>query len=245
MKRFSTWILAAVLALVILPAAPANGNASAIEPADSSPALGAAGEATGLPVIARRSLAGRHRLEFRVGYWDTGRQRNYPLYMYTEGKTRVEDLVGSFSYVYWGHDKLAADLTLRGLVAEAISVNRASVTSERAVVVTSAMFGVRIYPISSARTPLRPYIMAGAGPYIGIESLEEIEYYGIRTEKTTKSLGTFGAYFGGGLDIQMGRYLMMGFNAGYNLMGDFSEPLGVKDNYSGFELSAGISLLIG
>jgi hypothetical protein len=164
--------------------------------------------------------------------------------MYTDGKTRVEDLLGAFSYSYWGYDKLAADLTLRGLVVDVYSIDRATRISESAVVVTSAMFGIRFYPISSARTPLRPYFIAGLGPYIGVESYEEIENHSIRISKTTKTLATFGSFFGGGLDIQMNRYVMMGVHMGYNLMSDFSEPLGSKNNFSGLELSAGISLLL-
>ena len=56
---------------------------------------------------------------------------------------------------------------------------------------------------------------------------------------------TFGGYLGGGLDIQVGRHLMLGIQAGYNTMLDFSEPVGYEDNYSGVEFSAGFSVLFG
>jgi outer membrane protein W len=177
-----------------------------------------------------------------MGYWDSGRRQNPLVEVYGEDVTRVEDLVGAFSYAYWVDDRIATDITMRGLVAEATSIDGASGTSESAVIVTSAMFGIRLYPISSARTPLRPYIAAGAGPYLGIESRREIDDHIVENVKT---LGSFGGYLGGGLDIQMGRHLMAGIHVGYNVMADFPEPLGIEDNFSGVELSVGISVLLG
>lgn len=38
---------------------------------------------------------------------------------------------------------------------------------------------------------------------------------------------------------------MAGLHAGYNLMADFPESVGRKYNYSGVEVTAGISLLLG
>jgi len=156
--------------------------------------------------------------------------------------TRVEDLLGAFSYAYWVHDQLATDITLRGLVAEAWAVESVLGTSESALVVTSAMFGIRLYPISSDISPLRPYVTAAIGPYMGIESRKET--YGLPSEHV-KTLGIFGGYVGGGLDVQMGHHLMAGVHVGYNVMADFPETLGAERNYSGVEISAGISLLLG
>lgn len=92
---------------------------------------------------------------------------------------------------------------------------------------------------------LRPYVAAAVGPYLGIESYEEIDAGGNSTVQRTKTLGSFGGYLGGGLDIQFGRHLMFGVQAGYNAMVDFPETLKHGDNYSGFELSAGFSVLFG
>jgi hypothetical protein len=80
------------------------------------------------------------------------------------------------------------------------------------------------------------------GPYLGVESYKETNS---RVTENVKTLGTFGGYIGGGIDIQMGRYVMAGIRVGYNAMADFPERIGLKDNYSGFELSTGISLLLG
>ncbi len=244
-ESVSAWIAAVLLVLVTQLVQPGNGHASPFESNCSSPQLNGTSEIAVRPAVAHQSLAGRHRLEFRMGYWDSGRRQNSLPSIYMEEKTRVENLVGTLSYAYWGYDKLATDITFKGLVAEATSIDGASGASESAVVVTSALFGIRLYPISSIQTLLRPYITAGIGPYIGIESHEEFDNHGIRTLKTTKTLGSFGGYLGCGLDIQIGRHLMGSVHGGYNLMADFPEKLGSENNYSGVELSAGISLLFG
>lgn len=245
LERLSVSIPLALLFLIAQMAQPGYGSASPSEPAGVSAKPAGTSAAVDGPDVIHSSLAGRHRLEFRVGYWDSGRQPKLPLYTYSEDKTRVEDLFGAFSYSYWSYDQLAADITFRGLVAEAISIETASGGTESAVVIASAMFGVRFYPISSARTPLRPYLAAGIGPYLGVESFEENDHHGDRIANTTKTLGSFGGFLGGGLDIQMGRYLMLSVGVGYNLMADFQETLGFDDNYSGFEVSTGLSFLFG
>jgi outer membrane protein W len=104
------------------------------------------------------------------------------------------------------------------------------------------MFGIRFYPVSSALTPLRPYVSAGIGPYLGIQSEKEVNDDIVANVKT---LGSFGGYLGGGVDIQMGRHLMAGIHVGYNVMADFAEPIGLDRNYNGVAVSAGLSVLLG
>jgi hypothetical protein len=233
-----------IIVLVIVVLFPATGaNTAPSEAARSTPNLDEVSDTAGQPAGVKRSLEGRHRLELSFGYWDSGKQRQVPRPDdYVDEMTRVEDLVGAFSYAYWVHDQLATDLTLTALVVEAVSIGGYPGGSESAVVLTSAMFGLRLYPISSARTPLRPYVSAGIGPYMGIQSHRDLNYHSVENVKT---LGSFGGYVGGGIDIQMGRHLMAGVHAGYNLMADFREPIGLEDNYEGLVVTAGLSVLLG
>lgn len=199
-----------------------------------------------LPGIARasetdQSLEGRHRLELRAGFWDAGMQQSFSVTPYRVETTRVENVAGAFSYAYWVNDRVATDITLKGMVAGVTSVEWSSGVTDSAVVLASAMFGVRLYPISSARSPLRPYITAAVGPFLGVESHKEINF---RVSEHVKTLGTVGGYLGGGVDFQMGRHMMAGIHVGYNVMADFPETLGLEKNYSGAEFSAGISLLL-
>lgn len=235
-------ILAFLLFLVALLLLPANGIASTSRTGSSSSSIAAPNEPEGQSADAVRTIEGRHRIEFRAGYWDSGQRQTLSRVVSTGDATRVEDLLGALSYSYWVRDQLATDVTLRGLVVEATSIESAAGISESAVVVASAMFGLRLYPISSNISPLRPYLSAAMGPYIGVESQKETDG---RIVEHVKTLGIFGGYLGGGLDIQMGRHLMAGVQVGYNLMADFPESIGLKRNYSGAEITAGISLLLG
>jgi len=221
----------------------ASVSAAPTEPVQSSTSFDAVRRTSDGTAAAKRSLADRHRLELRFGYWESGQQRQAPRPDdYVVEMTRVEDVVGAFSYAYWVHDQLATDVTLTALVVEVVSIDEFPGGSESAVVLTSAMFGLRLYPISSARTPLRPYVSAGIGPYMGIQSHRDLNFHAVEQVKT---LGSFGGYVGGGVDIQMGRHLMAGIHAGYNLMADFREPIGLEDNYEGVVITAGLSVLLG
>jgi hypothetical protein len=189
-----------------------------------------------------RSLQDRHRLEFRVGYWDAQLSRASLPTVTAEEWTRVENVTFAISYSHWLHDKLATDVSFRALIAEATVIERPAQDWENAVLINSATIGFRLYPISSRRTPLRPYITAGVGPYIGVEYRRDLED---RDIESMTAMGTVGSYAGGGLDIQMGRHMMAGLRLEYNSIVDFPDALAGQRNHSGLEFSAGISVLIG
>jgi hypothetical protein len=188
------------------------------------------------------SLAKRHRLELRAGFWNS----DHPEIETSTGtalqRTNIENLMGAFTYAHWVRDDLATHLTFSGLVASVSSIEWAAGTSDSTVVLSSVLFGVRYYPASASQIALHPYLSIGVGPYIGVESISRT---GIGINEKTRVLGTFGGQLGGGLDLQLGRHFMVGINLGYNFMADFPEPLAGQWNYSGFEVSAGLSLLIG
>ena len=242
-ERPLSWVLSIVVLLTVQLMLAGSGGATPAPATPSAPSIEGAGDAAGHHVAGRRSLAGRHRLELRLGYWDTGHWvQETRVNHYAEVTTRVEDFLGAFSYAYWVHDKLATDVTATGLVVEATSSEGVAGTYENAVVVTSLLFGVRFYPVSSTVTPLRPYVAVGIGPYLGIQSEREV---GFDVVENVKTLGSFGGYVGGGIDIQMGRHFMAGVHVGYNAMADFPEPIGLERNYNGLAVSAGLSLLLG
>jgi hypothetical protein len=196
------------------------------------------------PEPARRlSVAGRHRLELRVGFWDAGPERAKSPECAARLTTEVEDLLGALAYSYWVQETFAVDLTFRSLVAEVRSTTGPANDCETAVVLNSAMVGLRYYPLVTSRTPVRPYATLAAGPVLGVESIWEAPDQS--DADRTRTEASFGGHAGGGIDIQLGRYFMLGMNAGYNFMKDFLQPLGGQRNYRGVEYGIGISVLIG
>jgi hypothetical protein len=188
------------------------------------------------------SLANRHRLELRVGYWNSGQLQSSTSESPLRASSSVEDIMGAFSYAYWVSDNVATHVTFSGLVAVASSITAPAIVADSTVVLSSALLGFRYYPVPAHRTPLLPFLSVGAGPYLGVESTRRVSS-GIH--ESTRVLGTFGVQLGGGLDIPMGRHFMAGINVGYNMLADFPEPVAGKANYSGIEVGAGISLLLG
>jgi hypothetical protein len=183
------------------------------------------GEASG--DARANGLAGRHRIEVRVGAWrPTGVEERSASFQ--ASSVRTENILGGGSYAYGVQENLSAMVTFSALVAEATDLNVQSIVS--------ILFGVRYYlPRSTFGTALRPYLTAGVGPYIG----NEVESSGVKT------LGTLGGHVGGGLDILLGRRFMLGAEVGYDPVMDFSEPVGSRRNYSGLEFSVGLSFLFG
>lgn len=191
--------------------------------------------------VATHSTVNRHRIEFGAGYWDSGYRHTVSRDLWGTETSRAANAVAAFSYSYWTHERIAPQATFRVLIAEATSTGHFyGDYDEHTVVIMSVMFGARFYPFDFD-SPLRPYVAAGIGPYIGVDDRKERAVW---WRETTTVLGSFGGHVGAGLDIQMGRYLMLDVRTGYNLMADFEEPLAGEENFSGVEFGAGISLLI-
>jgi len=109
--------------------------------------------------------------------------------------------------------------------------------------VYSIVFGARYYlPKSTYKKTWRPYLAAAAGPYIGAETKSEVGATVVTRSHTETAIG---GYLGGGLDIELSRYFMVGISGGYNLITDFSESVGSRKNYSSPEFAVGISYLFG
>jgi hypothetical protein len=56
---------------------------------------------------------------------------------------------------------------------------------------------------------------------------------------------TVGGHLRAGADFHLARSFAIGVDGGYNWMADFSEPVGLNDNYSGFGLGVNFGWLWG
>lgn len=187
----------------------------------------------------------RHRLAFGAGYCDSGVRGFESRIGPVRTETRVNDLLLAVSYAYRSSENLQTQITLRSLVAEASSITMSTGVADEAVVVSSAIVELRYSFIRAGNSAVRPFLTAGVGPYIGVDSRVESRDE-IDREPTTETrvLGAFGGRVGTGLDFPVGRHFMFEMQVGYMLMADFPHELGGRRNYSGIELGGGISLLI-
>jgi hypothetical protein len=105
--------------------------------------------------------------------------------------------------------------------------------------------GVRWNPLPGDHRSavLRPFITGGLGPVIGTAEGSFVGRGVIVNGSTTR--GTLGAFVGGGLDLHVARSFTLGMSAVYNGMADFSEPVGLRDNFNGVQIVLGIGWLWG
>jgi hypothetical protein len=61
----------------------------------------------------------------------------------------------------------------------------------------------------------------------------------------SRTQATVGGHVGAGVDIHLSRRWSFGLSAVYNWMADFGEPIGKRDNYSGFDLRLSVGWLFG
>jgi len=189
-----------------------------------------------------QSMSGRSRIELRLG---VGFRTNTGTSVGAGGietNTEAAGLLGGFTYAHWTSEVLAYTVGLGVLSVDAkTSVGTGGVETRSAVVVP-ILVGLRRYlSVSNPESGVRPFGSVEAGPFIGHESATTV---GSSIGVESRSQTAFGGRLGAGLDLGTGR-VIFGVYAGYDLMTDFSEPVGGKSNHSGFELGLAVGLRFG
>jgi hypothetical protein len=151
---------------------------------------------------------------------------------------------GGLQYTYYLQERLALTAAVQTVGAEA----GASVAPDRVFAgtagIVAAPIGVRWNPLrASVPNVAKPYLALSAGPVFGSATGSFLGGGQIGTG--TRSQVTAGGHAGGGVDVQVTRWLSIGMNAGYNWMIDFAQPVGSRDNYSGPELGISFGWLFG
>ncbi len=186
------------------------------------------------------SLQHRSQLELRIGVRDDTHFDRFYEYNVID-REGLGNMVVTVGYNYWADEHTAFNISAKVLAAETVDKydEFGVYTSDFSVV--ALFLGARQYfhrPGSHA--PLRPYVAISGGPVIGSHTCSEV---GFECLAETKTIAAAGMHLGGGFDVVAGRHIMFGLNAGYNLLTDFSEPVGGHVNYSGSEFGASIGFI--
>jgi hypothetical protein len=191
-----------------------------------------------------QSVARRHQLELRLGLWNLNTDVRTEVDA-SGVSTSVESSggLGGIAYGYWPQENLALNLSITGMVADSKTDVGAGGVQSVTAVVAPILLGAKYYFVASTlSSPTRPYLKAAAGPFIGSQSSTNVGT-SIAAEQRTEA--AIGGQLAGGLDVILGRRVMLGAAIGYNIMSDFGAPIGGSVNYSGPEFNIGISLLLG
>jgi hypothetical protein len=193
----------------------------------------------GTPTYA---LAGRNRIELRIGMGRAS-SSSTPTPSARAGAESVDFLVG-LQYTRFVREDLAITFGADALPSNSSVVSATGAFSGSRAIVTLPV-GIRWNPMKgqlSARA-VKPYIALGFGPVIGGSEGSSLSLGSAFAG--AQSAATAGGFFGAGVDVLTGRWCSIGVSAGYNLMADFSRPIGGRDNYSGFQVAVGLGLLFG
>jgi len=228
----------------------ADGARVRLEPRQFGPAAVAEatrrrGDEPGHPKPPPFAVAGRNRLELRVGMWRVGGGINTTTGPAIVSGNFASDVFGGIGYTRYLRENLAATFGVDGLEVVAGNSVGPNGISSGSVDVGFLPVGIRWNPIKGdvAHQAIKPFVMGGIGPVIGEASGSFVGRNTISSGSDTHA--TFGTQLGGGLDVHMARSFSVGVTVTYNWMMDFSEPLWGHDNFNGAQVALGIGWLFG
>lgn len=219
----------------------AEGARVVLEPAQFTSTTKEPTRARGGHVPPPHAVTGRHRVQLHMGSWRV------------PGLSKAPNVaVGADSFdVAAGlqYDRfLREDLALT-FGARAMASNSSTVSADGAF---AGSFGIVIVPLGVRWNPMKgelhtrtvkPYLAAGLGPVIGSS-----EGAGMSLDATfagARTRASVGGTVAAGVDFHLGRHFTLGVEGGYQWMADFSDPIGARDNYSGFQFGVNIGCLFG
>jgi hypothetical protein len=218
----------------------ADGATVVLDGRQFGPVATEATRARGASDIGKFDVVGRNRFELRFGMWGV-----------SDGSAAVTagldvgNVFGGLQYTRYLREELAMTFAVQGLAAE----SGAAVTSQGVFAGESAVaafpIGVRWNPFRSIRPddPIKPFVAASIGPVVGASEGGFTGSSGVFAGSRVQA--TIGGHLGAGVDFHVARSFSIGVNGGYNWMTDFSDPVGVRDNYSGPELGFNLGFLFG
>lgn len=187
------------------------------------------------------ALAGRHQVSLSLGFMGSWANRA----RITAGESTLEaksSLTGWLGYGFWLDDEWALQVELGWIHSDAEISAGGAETAIQAATVVPLLLGVRYQPAALAiGSAARVYLAALVGPYVGSSS--RVGAFPAALEAHTDQ--AVGARLGAGVDVLPGGRFRIGMAARYHAVADFDQPIGARDNYSGFELALKLGFLLG
>jgi hypothetical protein len=187
------------------------------------------------------TVGGRNRIDAQLGLWDKGSTN-------TAGAVFAGTDEGSLLVGIRFTRFLSETLAISAGLEAAPGPSGTVVATPDVFAGDSTVFSIPIaahwnpFP-SWGRAELRPHLSVGLGPVFG--TAEGTSVSGSRVIAGTHTEVSIGGDLGVGVDLHLGRAVSLGLDAGYRWMADFPEPVGARDNYSGFTLAVRVGWLFG
>ncbi len=206
---------------------------------------GLVGTLATLPVgaVQAQDLTGRWRVGFRTGL---GVRMNSGTEISSGGvetRTKASGLLGVLELSHWFSEGLAGTLS-----AGVLSVGTEARIGDGAIETRTAsvmpfFIGVRSYMDKAGpQSDTRFFGSVEVGPVTGHEVASSI---GTTVVAQTITRTALGGRLGVGADVSLGSRVMLVVGAGFDLMTDFSDPIGGQKNHSGADFGLGLGVLFG
>ena len=218
----------------------ADGGRVVVNGAQFGPA--AAAEPTrrrGDEISNRFAVAGRNRVEMRIGSWNKG----------DNGATVSSGVLGLDAFAGFGYTRYVREDLAVTISVDSFGVDSGATVGPNGIGAgnvggLAVPIGIRWNPFKGdhRRQALKPFLALGVGPVVG---MAEGSFVGKTISSGIVTRSTVGGQFGGGFDVHLARSLSLGVTVVYNLMPDFSEPVGLRKNYNGLEVAIGIGWVFG
>lgn len=206
--------------------------------AEFTPTTREATQPRGGPAGPPLAVAGRHRLDLRLGMYEPGGSADSVI---VAGES--VSFLGGLRYTHFLAENLALTIGAHSLAATsgtAVSVSGVTAGDGAAVAIP---LGLRFCPLPGGTRAVKPYLDVALGPVIGATSGTSVGARGTYAGDSVEVV--VGGLLGGGVDFHLSRGFSLGVSAGYQWTGDFAQPVGGRTDYSGFELALNIGWLFG
>ncbi len=185
-------------------------------------------------------LKGRSALEMNFGFWGGPKASNTATSTGIRSDANTGGFQGDLLYSYWIREHVAVTLStgfLAGGATSTVTLSPVEVNQTSSAIMP-VLIGVRYYLFDPAPDDaVRPLVSAAIGAYIGSEASSTMG------SQQAFSETAFGGQFGVGVDFFLSNHIKLGANVRYNLMSDFTPPVGARSNYDGGDASLGLGYI--
>lgn len=189
-----------------------------------------------------RPLIGKHRFDLSAGLLSEVRVSTNVTWDGVTTETTDNGVLATLSYTHYLNNDVGVSVAAGFLDADARTYAGTGGTVVESASVTALLFGIKYQPERLAVGRLRPYGTIATGPYFGTASNVRT---GFSTNTESISEAEAGARIGVGLDVFLGRFIALGFGAGYNFVSEFDTRIGSESDYSGPEFSLSLGVIFG
>jgi outer membrane protein W len=177
-------------------------------------------------------LNDRSAIGFNLGLFTGSKSANSVAIDGINSEVSSNGFAGNIFFSHWLQENTALTLSAGLLTGSSnVSVNVLN-TTQQASTVIPILLGLNYYfldPTSS--DAIRPFISTSVGMYIGSEAKNTMISQQVHSETA------MGGRAGIGIDFLISSHFILGANLGYNVMANFSNPIGGKRNFNGADFS--------